>query len=708
MNVGAFVCSCGDTCDIDLERTRDGVRDVDVVASSTLLCEDGLPAMAQLVDEYELDQLLVTAPDDGCQRRFRALAEEKGLHPEATSFVDHRAGAGWVHDRDAATDKTARLLNARRAGLEHEAASRSVTQDAGDAVVVVGDAETAAALADSAKVTLVADGRDFHDSDVDLSDVTVERGRVVGVEGEFGEFRLTLHSEVTDDCVSCMKCVKEGPEGMLTRYPVDIDPDAPGGEWEQCCPTDAIDRSGIERAIEVDQVVYPEGSSAARGGRLGYYTGPVDAGTVAAVESLLGGVTKPKHLDLDLDVCAAGESSQQGCTACTDACPHDAVRRPTVDSVEFDEVACQDCGACTSACPTGATMLREPSNERLAREVEALLDVEEQGGGWLFSRGEKGIETPVVAFVCSERAADALRAYGRRAASGTDLTYPPVLPVSVNCTDTVGEAHVLHALAAGADGVAVVGCGDSCLHSGPDPKAELVERLNRATADLGLGDRTAFFAPDPAEHESFVAELEAFVDGLSETPIPAGEHRATGVVRDDKPNPAFNTHDWALESVRAIVARTDPDRDVIRGLETFGLMDVSEACNLTPTCSTLCPTNAIRRTDDGDLQFSHEDCVNCGLCEEGCPETAITIETGLDLARLPERNSGERWETVYEGEMVECVRCGKPFASRGSIEKVKGEVGDVVEGIAPGADASVFDYCGDCRARLLFENGGAQ
>ncbi|WP_348607588.1 hydrogenase iron-sulfur subunit [Halobaculum rarum] len=715
MNVGAFVCSCGGTCDVDLESVRDGVRDVDVVASSEQLCRDALPAVDGLIDEYDLDQLIVGACDDGCKTKFDDLVERNGLHPDAAAYVDHRERAGWVHERDDATDKTARLINARRTGLEYEAATRTVSREAGEQVLVVGDAETAAALSDSAEVTLLADGAEYADTDADLSDVAVERGRPVAVEGRFGEFEVRVEARVTDDCISCMKCVKEGPDGMVTRRPVDIHPDAPEGEWTDCCPTDAIDLSGVTHTVDADQVVDPAGTSTARAGRIGYYTGPVDAGTIAAVESLLGGVEKPKYLDLEMDVCAAGESGQQGCTACVDACPHGAVERPAVDEVEFDLTACENCGACTSSCPTGATSLREPSNERIAREVEALLSREtDEGGIWPFTGGDDGIETPVIAFTCDERAAAALDEYGRRAAAGEDITYPPVLPVEVNCTDTVGEGHVMHALAAGAAGVAIVGCGGDCLHSGPDPKAELVDRLNRATSDLGLGERVGFFAPDPREPAAFAEEISRFTElTLDPTPVPEGEHRSTGVVREDKPNPAFNSHDWTLESVRRILEFAEPERDEIRGLKDFGVMSVNDACNLTPTCSTLCPTDAIRRTDDGNLQFNHEDCVNCELCEEGCPETAITMEQGLDLSRLPEnRTAGEgavadddaRWETVHDGEMLECVSCGDPFTSAASAEHIQSEVGDLVEGIAPNSDHSVFEYCGDCRAQLLFDN----
>ncbi|WP_306053141.1 hydrogenase iron-sulfur subunit [Natronococcus wangiae] len=711
MNVGSFICSCAGTCDIDLEAAREGIDGVDVAASSRLLCQDGLAGVEHVIEEHDLQQLIVTCPEATAQEKIEETATELGLHPDAVEFVDQRESAGWVHDESQATAKTARLVNARNAGLEQEAVHRSLTHEAGDAVAVVGDPETAAGLAESADVTLVADGADFADVEYDLDDVTIERGRVVAVDGSFGEFELALRSRVTEDCISCMKCVHEGPPGKVTRYPVDIDPGVEDESLPELCPTDAIDLEGVERTIEADQVVYPDASDSARGGRIGFYTAPITASKVAAIERQLGGITKPEFLDLEMDVCAAGDSSQTGCNECVEACPHGAVERARIDEVEFHAELCQNCGACTSSCPTGATMLREPSNERIAREVEALLAPDEVGRNWIPGRSASGIDEAVVAFVCSERAEDALREYGRLAAAGrADVEYPPILPVRVNCTDTVGEAHAMHALAAGADGVAVVGCGSSCLHSGPDPKAELVDRLNRATADLGLGRRVEFFAPSAGDPDEFVDSVSAFVDDLEDSPVPAGQHEATGGIDDpDRENPPFDSHGWTLESVRAILEHVDPEREVVRGLKDFGRVEVDDACTLTPTCSNLCPTDALRRTETG-LEFNHERCVSCGLCEEGCIEDAITVRDGLELSLLPENRLDEAddpaWSTVFEGSMLECRGCGKAFTSERSAERIKGEVGDLVSGMIPHDEGSIFDYCSDCRSRLLYRRSG--
>ncbi len=704
--VGTFVCSCAGTCEIDLEGVRERLGG-EVVASGDQLCgEQTFADLADLVDDRDLEDVIVTCPAASAQETLRTLEDgETSVH-----FVDQREAAGWVHDERAATEKTRRLLDARRAALATERERSTLTREDGNRVAVVGDAAFAARLPEAADVTLIANGEEFADADVDLESVDLVRGRVVSLEGSFGRYELTLEARVTDDCIDCQACVHEGPDGTVTSRPVDVAPDAADGRWVDVCPTDAIDLAGVRRTVTVDQVVVPEGASIGptragesrdeplpgvpRGGKRGYHTG-TDAATVAGVTDLLEGGPEPAPLELTKDVCAAGDSGAQGCTICSEACPHDAVVRPTEDSVVFDENACLNCGACTSSCPTGAVQLADRPNERLAREVEALVDEEPTGG--LFGRSGPAIDPQVVAFVCSERAERALERYGRLAAAGrVDSSYHPILPVSVDCTDTVGEAHVLHALAAGADGVAILGCGSSCLHSGPDPKRTFVDRMNRATADLGLGERVAFLAPDPDDPDGFRETLSAFVDDLEPTPVSPGEHESEGVVAGlNDPHPDYATHAWALESVQALLDHLEPDREVIRGLESFGRMSVSDACGLTPTCSNLCPTDAIRN-EDGLLEFNHERCINCELCESGCPESAITMEPGLDVSMLSSPD-GDAWQPVYEADLFECRRCGEPIASESTIERMK----ERAPGIdVPALEGHVFEYCNDCKGEL--------
>ena len=689
--VGAFVCSCADTCGIDLEKARERVEGVAMAASSDLLCgKDTVEEIRAVVEDRDLEAVVATCPAAAGQERLERIERETDAE---LAFVDQREGASWVHEGAAATEKTARLVNAARASLDDREDAPAIGGDVGSSVAVVGDAELAASLPRRADVTLLADGEDFDGTDADLGGVRIERGRVVDVAGSLGNIEVTLEARVTDDCIDCMECVYANPSGDVTRTPVDVDPEASDGPWTEICPTDAIDLEGVTRTLTFDQVVHPDGEDPAPGGTTGYHTG-ADATTVAAVSDLLDH-DRPSPLDLDMDVCASGESGEEGCRACYDACPHGAVSKPASDEVSFDLSACQNCGACTSSCPTGAVELVERSNEHVAREVEALV-VEEPGGG-LLSRASPDIETQVVAFVCSERAERALLRYGRLAARGdAEVSYPPILPVRVPCTDAVGEAHVLHALAAGADSVTLLGCGRACQHSGPEPKQVLVERLNRATADLGLGARVAFFVPDPDDPGAFVEDLSGFVEDLPASPVPAGEHRASENALAGDDDTGSGNHAWAVESVRAILEHVEPERTVIRGLEGFGRISVSDACGLTPTCTNLCPTDAIRRPE-GRLEFNHERCVNCGLCETGCPEGAITMEPGLDLELFPASGGEASWTAVHEGERFECLRCGTAFTSVSTVENLKAQLPD---GQLANADGHMAEYCNDCKGEL--------
>ena len=147
----------------------------------------------------------------------------------------------------------------------------------------------------------------------------------------------------------------------------------------------------------------------------------------------------------------------------------------------------------------------------------------------------------------------------------------------------------------------------------------------------------------------------------------------------------------------------DPERERVRGLESFGVVDVGDGCTLTPTCSDFCPTDALRRTGDG-LDFNHERCVNCGLCADVCVEDVITLESGLDLSLLPEHSDDPvdpAWTQLYEGTMLRCAGCGREFASEATRDAIDERAGDKLENIAPEAEESIVDYCADCRAELI-------
>lgn len=85
------------------------------------------------------------------------------------------------------------------------------------------------------------------------------------------------------------------------------------------------------------------------------------------------------------------------------------------------------------------------------------------------------------------------------------------------------------------------------------------------------------------------------------------------------------------------------------------------------SCTSVCPAGALSAGDDMPRLVFHEaNCVQCGICSNACPETAIRLESRLladpALRRQP--------ATLHEEAPFCCVSCGKPFATRRVIDNI--------------------------------------
>jgi ferredoxin len=99
----------------------------------------------------------------------------------------------------------------------------------------------------------------------------------------------------------------------------------------------------------------------------------------------------------------------------------------------------------------------------------------------------------------------------------------------------------------------------------------------------------------------------------------------------------------------------------------FGSIEVDVAgCTLCLSCVSACPTGAL--SDDPDrpmLRFTEDACVQCGLCQATCPEKVISLTPRIDFHAAM---TGSR--LLKQEEPAECIRCGKPFGVKSTVERV--------------------------------------
>jgi ferredoxin len=132
----------------------------------------------------------------------------------------------------------------------------------------------------------------------------------------------------------------------------------------------------------------------------------------------------------------------------------------------------------------------------------------------------------------------------------------------------------------------------------------------------------------------------------------------------------------------------------------FGRVVVdTEGCTLCLACVGACPTAALRDNPERpQLRFVEDACVQCGLCASTCPENVIRLEPRLnfsDQARQP--------LLVKEEQPFECIRCGKPFGTRSSIERIVEKLGEKHWMYRDSSAIDRIRMCDDCRVIAQFE-----
>jgi ferredoxin len=384
---------------------------------------------------------------------------------------------------------------------------------------------------------------------------------------------------------------------------------------------------------------------------------------------LVGEFDKPRYVAYAPELCVHSRSRKVGCTRCLDQCPTGAIA-PAGDHVAIDPYVCAGCGACAGVCPTGAATYAAPGPNALLERLRALL------GTYLAAGGRE----PVL-LVHEEGHGGALIAASARHGRGLPGR---VIPFGVSEVAQLGLETLAGAFAYGAATVVLLV---------PPRKEGEVDGL-RATAGYatavldglgyGPGRLVELAADDPDQLEGLLWWLPR------QEPVPAAAYLPMSRKR-----PLARL---ALDHLRDVAPAPVDLIELPKGAP-FGRVVVDTAgCTLCLACVQACPTGALLDNPEKPmLRFLEDACVQCGLCRNTCPERVIGLEPRLSF--LPEAKAPV---TVKEEEPACCVRCGKAFGTRSSIDRIVLKLAERHPMFRTDAQVELIRMCDNCRVAAQF------
>lgn len=572
---------------------------------------------------------------------FAELADQGGR--DIPKFVDIRDRAGWSETAAKAAPKMAALIAEAALALEP---TPVVTLASAGRILVLGKddvaLEAARRLADERAVQVLLTGPVEGLVPPSPRGFTLWRGKPVRAVGALGNWTLT---------VSGLAGASPSSRDQL-RF-------EPAQEQASLLTADVV----LDLTGDIPLIKRRDGWVAA------------DPRVPAQVEraiseahSLMGEFEKPRYIVVDSALCAHSRNGQVACTRCMDVCPSSAIMGKG-DAAVIDPHACGGHGACASACPTGAIRYEFPASNGLFRRLGEVLRVYRTGGG----------NSPVLLVHDAEHGD---RVIGALARFGAGLP-AHVLPFAVNAVAALGVDFLLTAVAQGAARVVLLADPERKVDLAPMQQAAAL--ADRVLGGLGWGARIGVLAAtDPAELAAVLAQP------VLQAVAPAAEFMVLGGKRQ------------TLHLALAHLSRSAPVPVEVLTLEPgdpFGavLLD-ADKCTLCLACVGVCPANALLgHPDKPSLGFNEANCVQCGLCKVTCPEKAISLTPRLNFA-----DEARNRVVLKEEEPHSCIRCGKAFGTKSSIERLVERLSG--HSMFVGTDRiNLIKMCEDCRVVAQYE-----
>lgn len=637
-----FVCSCEDTMPLDAGTVAKGCRGSEILQARQL-CRSEIGRFRSAAADAA--PLTVACTQETAV--FEEVAEEAG-RSAPIGYVNIRETAGWSREAPTAGPKMAALL---AAAAEPMPDVRSTAVESEGVVLVYGKDERAVEvgnlLKDHLDVTVLIKSPAAMPPPV-RTEFPVAKGVLRSVKGHLGAFALSIddfaHPRPSSRAQLTFEAARNGAQSRCDVL-VDVSGDA------ALFPAHEL-RDGYLRADPSDPQAVLR--------------------TVLKARDLVGTFEKPLYITFTEDLCAHSRSRIVGCSRCLDLCPTGAIT-PGATHVTIDPVICAGCGQCAAVCPTGAASYALPPADALMRKIRALLTAYREAGGSnaILLIHDQAHGTPLI---------DALARFG-------DGLPANAIPLAVNEVTQVGLEAIAAALAYGSSAVRFLLRGKA--RHDPTGLYRTIELADPILRGLGLGEgRVGTIETD--DPENLLATLRA-VPAMVPVPRPASFVPA-GPTRSVLRFALRELHDAAPTPVDVVPL---PER------APFGAIEVdARGCTLCLACVSACPTGAL--TDDPErpvLRFSEDACVQCGLCRATCPEKVISLKPQIDF-----RAATASARVMKEEQPFCCVRCGKPFGVRSTIERVAEKLaGKHWMYKETPARLDLIKMCDDCRVAVVTE-----
>jgi len=643
-----LVCNCEQTMALDGRKLSDALGLAAPLPVNTQLCRrqlDNFRAAAQ-----SREQVLVACTQEA--QLFSEVAGEIGAPKPA--YVNIREQAGWSEAAASAQPKVEVLpkMAALIAEAAYEPNPTGLTTLKSDGVCLVYGAgqqalDVARQLAGRLSVTLVLSDTDGAIPPEQV-DFPIYRGMVASATGTLGRFEVTFNAHAM---------MRPSSRDAFLFEP---------------------ERDGVRSACDLILDISSSAPLFTAGQRRdGYFRAdPNQPGALAQamfeITDMLGEFEKPIYVRYNADICAHSRSGKVGCTNCLSVCPTGAIS-PDGDHVAIDTAICGGCGQCNAVCPTGAASYAYPQREDVIGRAQTLLKAYASAGG---------LDAVILVHDHSHgrELISAMARFGRGLPAN-------VLPFALHSVAMLGHDLICAMVASGAGRLVVLASPQQAeeleaLHS----QAELARTFLR---ELGYGDEPRVEVLVEADPDAVESALH---DAPAPPPVAAQAFWAVGSKRD--------IARMAISKLRESAGRQS-ELIALPQASPYGRVNVdADACTLCLACVGACPTGALLDGEDTlQLRFIEQNCVQCGICKNTCPETAITLEPRYNFR--PEAASAI---VINEDEPFACVRCGTAFGSKKAIDGIIAKLEGKHWMFADAQRTELLKMCDNCRVVAMVES----